>query len=119
MPKRAPHEVQAFLAKLPAQQRKTVIALKSAILKANPTLSQTLNPWGYLTFSTSKVKYAFVLVPHSKHVNFQIFNGAKLSKDLPQLEGTGKGLRHIKFPYGKAVDTALVAKAVRLSLAAQ
>jgi hypothetical protein len=36
---------------------------------------------------------------------------------LPELEGTGKGLRHIKFPYDTPVDGTLVGKAVRLSLA--
>jgi hypothetical protein len=113
-----PVRVQAYLARLPAGQRGTVIALRNAVLRAKPSLAQTLNPWGYLAFSTPTAKNAFVLVPHPKHINLQIHNGAKIASQLLELEGSGKGLRHIKFPYGKSVNTALVAKAIRLSLAA-
>ncbi|HSB89716.1 MAG TPA: DUF1801 domain-containing protein [Anaerolineales bacterium] len=113
-----PSDVQVYLAKLPSEQRRTVTALRNAILKAKPSLALTLNPWGYLAFSTPTVKYAFVLVPHPKHINLQIYNGAKIARQLPELEGSGKGIRHIRFPYGMAVNTVLVIKAVRLSLAA-
>ena len=116
MPKKAPREVDAYLAKLPAAQRKTVIGLRNAVLSSRPALIQSLNPWGYLSFSTLENKNAFVLVPHQGHVNLQIANGARLAEDLPVLEGTGKGMRHIKFDYDAPVDKTLVGKAVRLSL---
>ena len=118
MPKKAPPEVAAYLRELPEVQRKTVVRLRNAVLRAKPSLTQSLSPWGYLTLSTSKEKYAFTLVPHKQHVNLQIWNGAKIASKLPALEGTGKGLRHIKFPYDKPVDGALVGKAVALSLTA-
>jgi len=118
MPKKPPPEVQAYLSKLPGDHRKTLMELRNAILRAHAGLAETVNPWGYVTFSTATARYAFTLVTHGGHVNLQIFNGAKLAPQLPELEGSGKGLRHIKFPYGKAVNRALVAKAVRLSLAA-
>jgi hypothetical protein len=71
-----------------------------------------------LAFSSPKQKQAFVLVPYSKHVNFQVFNGGSIAAKLPLLEGSGKGIRHIKFRYDEPIDAALVVKAVRLSLAA-
>jgi hypothetical protein len=77
-----------------------------------------MNPWGYIAFSTPTAKYAFTFVPHDDHVNLQIYNGVKIAAELPQLEGTGKSLRHLKFAYGHPVDRALVSKAVHLSLAA-
>ncbi len=118
MPKRATPEVQDYLARLPAHQQKTVAQLRDAILRARPSLAQSISPWGYLALSTSKEKDAFTLIPHKQHVNLQIFNGAKIASKLPELEGSGKGLRHIKFRYSEPVDFALVGKAVRLSLAA-
>ena len=118
MARKPPPEVQAYLSKLPNDHRKTLMEMRTAILRAGSDLEETINPWGYITFSTSSARYAITLVPHGKHVNLQIFNGAKLTRVLPQLEGSGKGLRHIKFPYGMAVNKTLVSKAVRLSLAA-
>ena len=116
MPKKAPREVDAYLAKLPVDQRKTVVSLRNAVIGTRPSLVQSLNPWGYVSFSTEDQKHVFVLVPHKQHVNLQIANGAKLVDDLPDLEGTGKGLRHIKFSYEEPVNKTLVGKAVRLSL---
>ncbi len=118
MPKKTPADVRAYLATLPPLQRRKVIAVRDAVLKARPSLAQSLNPWGYLTLSTPKVKYGFVLMPYPSHLNLQIFNGAKLSDALPQLEGTGKHLRHIKIPYDKPIDVAFIVRAVRLALAA-
>lgn len=118
MPKKPPAEVEAYLSKLPGLHRRTLVELRNALLRANSALSESLNPWGYVSYSTPAAKYAFTLVPHGEHVNLQIFNGAKIAGELAVLEGTGKGLRHIKFAYGKPVDRALVTRAVRLSLAA-
>jgi hypothetical protein len=117
MPKKAPPEVAAYLKKLPEGQRTTMVRLRNAVLEARPSLTQSLSPWGYVTFSTSEEKYVFTLIPHKQHVNLQIWNGAKIATKLPDLEGTGKGLRHIKFSYDKPVDATLVGKAIRLSLA--
>ena len=116
MPKKAPREVDAYVAKLPAAQRATVVRLRNAVLKARPSLTQTMNPWGYLALATPEEKYAFALIPHRLHVNLQIANGAKIAAKLPELEGTGKNIRHIKFPYDEPVDAKLVDRAVRLAL---
>ena len=118
MPK-APREVLDYVAKLPAAQRTTVVRLRNAVLKARPSLTQDMNPWGYLTLSTPEAKHAFALIPHKQHVNLQIANGAKIAPKVPQLEGTGKNMRHIKFPYDEPIDAKLVDQAVRLSLAAK
>jgi hypothetical protein len=118
MPINVPSEVDSYLSTLPPDQHKTITALQDAILSAAATLDQRINPWGYVAFGTATVKFAFVLVPHAKHINFQILNGAEIIHALPKLQGTGKKLRHIKFRYDEPVDAALVAKAVRLALAA-
>src|SRR5262245_57814559 len=117
MPKKAPREVDAYVAKLPAAQRTMVVRLRNAVLKARPSLTQSLNPWGYLTLSTPEETHAFALIPHKPHVNLQIAQGAKIAAKLPELEGTGKNIRHIKFSYDEPIDAKLVDKAVRLALA--
>jgi hypothetical protein len=117
MPKKPPAEVQAYLSKLAGDRRRTINELRNAVLRANSSLMETLNPWGYVTFSSPRARYAFTIVPHETHANLQIFNGASLAAEMPELEGSGKNLRHIKFAYGKSVDRSLVARAVRLSLA--
>lgn len=117
MPKKPPPEVEAYLSKQPGDRRKTINELRNALLRANSGLVESLNPWGYVSFSTPTVRDAFTIVPHGPHANLQIFNGARLADGIPQLEGSGKNLRHIRFPYGKPVDRALVARAVRMSLA--
>ena len=117
MPKKPPPEVEAYLSELPGNQRRTILELRNALLRANSALVESLNPWGYITFSTPTARYAFTIVPHPSHANLQIFNGAELAAEFPQLEGSGKSLRHIKFLYGEPVDRALVSRAVRRSMA--
>jgi hypothetical protein len=115
--KKPPIDVETYLAKLTPLQRITVQRIRNAVLRAKPSLTQSLNPWGYLTFSAPDHVGAFTLVPHRRHVNLQIANGSRVAAKLPDIQGTGKNLRHIKFGYDEPVDVALVRKAVRLSLA--
>ena len=44
-------------------------------------------------------------------MNFGFFRGAELSSKL--LEGTGKGLRHIKIKTGKDIDEAEIARLLK------
>jgi hypothetical protein len=46
----------------------------------------------------------------------QVFNGAQLATQFTVLEGTGRGLRHIKFKCRQTVDAELVRSIVRASL---
>jgi hypothetical protein len=45
-----------------------------------------------------------------------VFRGHALERRFPQLEGTGKGLRHLKFRYGQPVDAELVREVVNAGL---
>ena len=51
------------------------------------------------------------------HANLQVFNGAVLAEAFPALEGTGKGVRHLKVRYAQAVDAPLVTTLVRARVA--
>jgi hypothetical protein len=48
------------------------------------------------------------IMPHSKHVNLGFFKGAHLDDPDGLLEGTGKGLRHVKLRNKEGVDTPAI-----------
>jgi hypothetical protein len=106
--------VQNWLETLRPEQRDTALALNDATLAAEPTLLRTIK-WGNLMFLHQGV-HAVSVVMHKDHANLQVFNGALLAPAFPALEGTGKGLRHLKFRYSQAVDTGLVTTVVRASV---
>lgn len=108
--------VAAYFDTLGPQPRETAQALQRAVLEAAPELMQSVK-WGNLVFMTER-QNLLAIVAHKGHANLQLFNGAALAGDFPQLEGTGKGLRHLKCRYRQPVDTALVGALVRAALAA-
>jgi uncharacterized protein YdhG (YjbR/CyaY superfamily) len=110
-------EIKAYLDALPELQRGTVQKIRNAVRKVSRSFGESISPWGHLTFSTPKVWGLLTIVLHPKHANLQFANGAALATAIRQMEGTGKNLRHIKFPYDKPLDAALLTKAVRASLA--
>ncbi len=118
MPKTPPPEARAYLSALPATRKRTITALRSILLRTEPTLVESINPWGYLAFSTARAEDALTIVTHERHANLQLYNGSRVAKAFPTLKGTGKNLRHIKVPYDEPVDQTLIAQAVRLCLAA-
>ncbi len=87
-------------------QRSTAEALRDAVLGAEPGLELSVK-WGNLIFSHAGM-HALAIVIHKDHANLQIFNGALLQERFVMLEGTGKGLRHLKLRYRQPVDAELV-----------
>ncbi|MDH5540127.1 MAG: DUF1801 domain-containing protein, partial [Rhizobacter sp.] len=67
--------------------------------------------WGNLVFMLNGV-HAVAVVMHKEHANLQLFNGASLAESFRALQGSGKGLRHVKFGYRQAPDLALVSEVV-------
>ena len=56
--------------------------------------------------------HAVAIVMHKDHANLQFFNGAALAERFPELEGTGRGVRHLRFRYRYPVDEELVHEVV-------
>jgi hypothetical protein len=110
-------EIKAYLEALPEPTRALVLKLRHAVRKVDQSLSESISAWGYVTFSTPSVYGLLTVVPHEMHANVQFANGAALAEHFRQMEGTGKNLRHIKFPYDKPLDAALLTTAVQASLA--
>jgi hypothetical protein len=99
--------VEAWFDNLAPEQQATARALRSAVLDADPSLTQVIK-WGNLMFLLGGV-HALAIICHRDHANLQIFNGAQLLARFPVLDGTGKNLRHLRCRYSQAVDAELVA----------
>jgi hypothetical protein len=52
------------------------------------------------------------------HAHLQIFNGVMLVTEFPELDGAGKGMRHVKFRYRQPVNEQLVRELTLASLQA-
>jgi hypothetical protein len=60
--------------------------------------------------------HAVAMVMHKDHANLQVFNGVSLIDRFPELEGTGRGMRHMRFRYRLPVDEDLVRQLVQASV---
>lgn len=106
--------IGAWFDTLREEQRETAQALREAVLGAEPGLEQSVK-WGNLVFSHGGA-HALAIVIHKDHAHLQVFNGALLRERFPMLEGTGKGLRHLKLRYRQPVDAGLVEVLVKASI---
>ena len=98
--------VDAWLDTLRPEQQELARALRNSVLAAAPALTMSIK-WGNLVFSHEGV-HALAIVVHKERANLQVFNGALLTGRFAQLEGSGKGMRHLKLRYRQPVDDALV-----------
>lgn len=103
--------IESWFDLLPEASRATARQIQAAVLAAQPQLMQAIK-WGNLVFMREGMN-AMAIVSHRSHVNLQVFNGQLLAAQYPQLEGTGKGLRHLKLRCGQPVDAALVGALAR------
>jgi hypothetical protein len=89
--------------------------LRQVVRKALPN-SQELVKWGNPTYLVDGKNVAWIMV-YRDHVNLGFFQGAKMKS--PLLEGTGKGLRHVKVRRSGDIDekefTRLLVRAAVLS----
>jgi len=105
--------IESWFDMLTDEQRPTARALHAAVTAALPQLHATVR-WGNIVYQHEGLN-ALAIVPHRSHVNLQLFRGAALSPMYPQLEGSGKGVRHLKLRLNQPVDPDLIA---RISMAA-
>jgi len=108
--------INAFLDNLLPEQREVAEALQQAILAAAPQLRQEVK-WGNLCFNDGE-QNLLAIVFFKAHAHLQVFNGVMLGGEFPQLDGTGRGMRHLKFRYRQPVDQELVKAVTQASLMA-
>jgi hypothetical protein len=84
--------VDAITHKLDPVKKELAEKLRSLIKKTLPDAVATVK-WGNITYTLNNQNLVWLLF-YKDHLDFGFFAGAKLRSKL--LEGTGKGLRHIK-----------------------
>lgn len=102
--------IESWFDMLTEEQRPVARALHAAVTAAAPALHPTVR-WGNLVYQHEGTN-AVAIVPHKSHVNLQLFKGAAVSPMYPQLEGSGKGVRHLKLRTNATVDADLVGRIV-------
>jgi hypothetical protein len=103
--------IETWFDTLRPEQKDMARRLRELVVSAAPELASSVK-WGNLMF-THEGTHAVAIVMHKDHANLQIFNGALLVDRYPELEGSGKGVRHLRFRYRYPVDEELVREVVR------
>ena len=98
--------IETWFDTLRPEQKDMARRLRELVTQASPALVSSVK-WGNLMF-TYEGTHAVAIVMHKDHANLQIFNGAQLVERFPELEGSGRGVRHLRFRYRYPVDEELV-----------
>jgi hypothetical protein len=85
--------VEDLVAELVPEQQDIVNRLRALIRKTVPDVVET-SKWGNVTFLLNDKNFAAIMLGYKDHLNLGFWQGARLKSSL--LEGTGKGIRHIK-----------------------
>ncbi len=86
------NDVDKFVEKVDPKLRSLVVGVRLIIKKTLPEAEEKIK-WGNPTYILNGKNLANIFV-YRNHVDFGFFQGTKLKSSL--LEGTSKGLRHIK-----------------------
>jgi hypothetical protein len=103
--------IETWFDNLRPEQQDLARLLRDLVHRASPELVSSVK-WGNLMF-THEGTHAVAIVMHKDHANLQIFNGAALAERFPELEGTGRGVRHLRFRYRYPIDEELVREVVQ------
>jgi hypothetical protein len=87
------YPIEAFIAQVPEPQRTIMRRLRDRIRTADPAVEEGIK-WGKPVYSLGRTS-ALSLVPHTRHVNLQFFQGMDIDGE-GLLEGTGKAMWHVK-----------------------
>jgi len=91
--------------------RRLAKKIRSVARSAIPEASEGIR-MGIPCYSVDR-KYVALIGDYKNHVNLYFPQGAKLSSDL--LEGTGKGMRHIKISEDSDIDNPRISKLLQLA----
>lgn len=98
---------------LDAETRATALAIRKLVGRASPELTETLC-MGVPHWAGND--YVLYIADYTNHVNLGFRKGARVRDTTGLLEGTGKGLRHVKLAKGRPLPekqlTTLIRKAV-------
>ncbi len=101
----------------PKNLRCLLVAIRSAILDANPDFTEA-KKWGtpnYWLPEVSRRTICMINVFKDQYVRVEYHNGATMPDPESRLEGTGKFLRHIKIREEDPETLAAITEYVRLA----
>ena len=108
-----------WLDEQPANLHGLLIAIRAAILEANPDFTEA-KKWGvpnYWLPEISRRTICMINVFKDQYVRVEYHNGATMPDPESRLAGTGKFLRHIKIREEDQELLAVVTEYVRMSVA--
>ena len=115
MAKRIPLAVAPYYAKLDGAHKKTMLDMRSRILKCIPS-SQEIMKYGMPTFVVAGNVVAG-LMPHKEHIGYYPYSGSVI-KNFPELSKkykTSKGA--LQIPIGEVLAQATINKLIRARIA--
>jgi hypothetical protein len=96
--------IDRFIAALPDQKRAIALYLRDIITEVDPKIVERIK-WGNLTFVYNGNNIASVYSFESvSYINLAFFKATSLTDPKGLLEGTGKGMRHVKISSKKNID---------------
>jgi len=98
--------LEEIVAKLDSQQKRIADDLRSLTRRVLPEIAETIR-WGNITFKLKGKDLSWIIF-YKDHVDYGFFRGAELKSEL--LEGTGKGMRHVKMPNDGDIPSEEIAK---------
>lgn len=104
-----------YLLHVPEAQRTLVMQLHEMVLSCDKGFTCAIKwnaPW--YVYEGKNLVY---IMPNKQHVNFGFSNGASLAEAGFELEGTGKGMRHVKLRQAEKPDLPLLKKMVKAAVA--
>ena len=102
------------MAKLGQPHGEIVTVLRKVIKTAAPDIEERIG-WGMPCYFHNSMVSG--IMSCKAHVNLQLIKGARLTDPRHLLEGTGKGIRHLKLRTPAEIPVAQVKRWIRESLA--
>lgn len=93
-----------------------VQAVRALCRKTLPAIEEQVK-YGGILFASGGVRFAGVFA-YRNHVSVEFVHGAAINDPYGQLEGAGKGRRHLKLRSASDIDDKHVAEYLELALAA-
>ena len=106
--------VEDYLKDVSAENAKTFRAVRTLIKKEAPGLNEVIK-WGNPVYVGKE--HVIMICSYNNHLNVEFVKGAHMKDPKGQLEGTGKGLRHVKVPHGEKVPEATLKGFIKQGLA--
>lgn len=91
---------------LPYEQQAMMHKLREMVIAADPAIVETVK-WGNPVYSRGRNLLS--IVPETKHISLQIWDGVALCEKFPLIEGDGQKMRHVRVKYKGRNDLKTIA----------